>query len=69
MGDAVRILKIDTDKNPEISTQLQAGAAGRSGRRMVMRAACSWSRLLTSLGPLVLVLVLVLVSSFLHCTT
>lgn len=26
MGDAVRILKIDTDKNPDISTQLQAGA-------------------------------------------
>lgn len=24
MGDAVRILKIDTDKNPDISTQLQA---------------------------------------------
>ncbi|EFN57256.1 hypothetical protein CHLNCDRAFT_15244, partial [Chlorella variabilis] len=24
MGEAVRILKIDTDKNPDISTQLQA---------------------------------------------
>jgi len=29
MGDAVRILKIDTDKNPDISTQLQVrGGAG-----------------------------------------
>ena len=31
MGNAVRILKIDTDKNPDISTQLQVGAAGATG--------------------------------------
>lgn len=32
MGDAVRILKIDTDKNPDISTQLQVGARLRIRR-------------------------------------
>lgn len=28
MGDAVRILKIDTDQNPDISTQLQVRRVG-----------------------------------------
>jgi thioredoxin-like negative regulator of GroEL len=32
MGDAVRILKIDTDKNPDISTQLQVCGAVVQGR-------------------------------------
>ena len=31
MGDAVRILKIDTDRNPDISTQLQVGAGSGLG--------------------------------------
>lgn len=28
LGDAVRILKIDTDENPELSSQLQVGNPG-----------------------------------------
>lgn len=31
MGDRVRILKVDTDANPEISTQLQVRAAPAGG--------------------------------------
>lgn len=34
MGDAVRILKIDTDKNPDISTQLQVGSLSGNPHRL-----------------------------------
>lgn len=45
MGDAVRILKIDTDKNPDISTQLQVSQSflERKESRLEAGIALLWS--------------------------